>query len=54
MLAIDVDHFTQASGFGEVVDRFVTEMCTQMRPMPGSDRALLPGMPEAERRERYK
>ena len=53
VLAIDVDHFTAASGFGEVVDRFVTEMCTQMRPMPGSDRALLPGMLEAERQESY-
>lgn len=53
VLAIDVDHFTPASGFEEVVDRFVNEICTQMRPMPGSDRALLPGMLEAERQEIY-
>ena len=53
VLAVDVGHFTAASGFGEVVDRFVGEMCTQMRPMPGSDRALLPGMLEAERQESY-
>lgn len=53
VLAIDVEHFTSASGFGEVVDHFVHEICTQMRPMPGYDRALLPGMLEAERQERY-
>ncbi len=53
VLAVDVGHFTSASGFGDVVDRFVGEMCTQMRPMPGSDRALLPGMLEAERQQAY-
>jgi len=53
VLAIDVDHFTAVSGFGEIVDRFVGEICSQMRPMPGHDRALLPGMLEAERQEVY-
>ena len=53
VLAIDVDHFTPASGFGQIVDRFVGEICSQMRPMPGSDRALLPGMLEAERQQAY-
>lgn len=53
VLAIDVEHFTSASEFGGVVDRFVGEMCTQMRPMPGTDRALLPGMLEAERQQAY-
>ena len=53
VLAVDVEHFTPASGFGEIVDRFIGEICTQMRPMPGTDRALLPGMLEAERQEAY-
>ena len=53
VLAIDVGHFTPASEFGDIVDRFIGEICTQMRPMPGSDRAMLPGMLEAERQEAY-
>ena len=53
VLAIDVGHFTSASSFGEIVDRFISEICTQMQPMPGSDRAMLPGMLEAERQEIY-
>lgn len=53
VLAIDVDHFTPASGYEEAVDRFVREICSQMRPPPGQDRALLPGMLEAEREETY-
>ena len=53
VLAIDVGHFTATSTFGEIVDRFITEICTQMRPMPGNDRAMLPGMLEAERQEAY-
>ena len=53
VLAIDVDHFTPVAGFGEIVDRFVTEIGAQMRPMLGSDRALLPGTLEAERQEAY-
>jgi LDH2 family malate/lactate/ureidoglycolate dehydrogenase len=53
VLAINVEHFTSASEFGGVVDRFVGEMCTQMRPMPGTHRALLPGMLEAERQQTY-
>ncbi len=53
VLAIDVGHFTSASTFGEIVDRFISEICMQMQPMPGSDRAMLPGMLEAERQEAY-
>ena len=53
VLAVDVDHFTSASTFGEIVDRFIAQICTQMQPMPGSDRAMLPGMLEAERQEAY-
>ncbi len=53
VLAIDVGHFTSASSFGEIVDRFTSEICKQMQPMPGHDRALLPGMLEAKRQEAY-
>lgn len=54
LIAIDVDHFTPMQGFGEVVDRFISEICSQMQPMPGHDRALLPGMAETERQELYR
>ena len=53
VLAIDVEHFTSASSFAEIIDRFSVEICRQMKPMPGNDRALLPGMLEAERQELY-
>jgi len=54
VLAVAVDHFTSLAGFQDIVDSFIDGICTQMRPMPGYDRATLPGTLEAEREQAYK
>lgn len=54
VLAIDVAHFGSEETFREEVDRLIRDIGQQMHPMPGYDRALLPGAIEAEREEVYR
>ena len=53
VLAIALAHFVPEEAFREEVDRLIRAVCSRMRPMPGYDRALLPGAIETEREEAY-
>ena len=54
IVVIDPGAFVPREAFCEDVDRFHDEIERQMQPMPGHERALLPGALEAELLERYR
>ena len=54
VFALDVAHFVSEEDFRKEIDRMHRDIASQMRPMPGYDRALLPGALEAEREEAYR
>ena len=53
VLALSIDDFVPRAAFAEEVDRFHRDIAAQMEPMPGYERAQLPGAVEAELMDRY-
>ena len=54
VLAIDIGSVVPAGVFHAEVDRMVRDVRNTYEPLPGSDRALLPGAIEAERTEKHR
>ncbi len=54
VLAIDIDSMLPKAVFKAEVDRMVRDVRDTYEPMPGNDRALLPGGIEAERMEMHR
>ncbi len=54
VLAISVDAMVSEAAFRGEVDRMVRDVRETYEPMPGTDRALLPGAIEAERLELHR
>ena len=54
MLAIDIESVVPLAAFHAEVDRMVRDVRDTYAPMPGTDRALLPGAIETERMEQHR
>ena len=53
VLAIDIESVVPSAVFHAEVDRMVHDVRETYEPMPGADRALLPGAIETERTEQH-
>jgi LDH2 family malate/lactate/ureidoglycolate dehydrogenase len=54
VLAIHIDAVVPEAVFRAEADRLVRDVCATYAPMPGSDRALLPGAIEEERTRQHR
>ena len=54
VLAIDIESIVPTAVFNTEVDRLVHDVRETYEPMPGTNRALLPGAIETERTEKHR